>query len=318
VRREIYQQIKTTIAKVERSASPIADFTGYKSATRAMIDMLLDQGHHPHYMDQLSARLGADAVAHATAVAHLSLVIGLRSEQYLIDQRNRLSAAHARDVVNLGVAGMLHDIGKTKLPPELRDCTAVCPPESPAERAAWEEHSRLGYEMIHGGLEPSASATVLHHHQHFDGSGFPPLQLRGSEPTRPAGEAIHIFGRILQLADVFDHLSAPPAARRPNVEILHALRTRYHAWLDPHLLAQLPKIVPPFPPGAKVRLSDGRNAVVTGFNIDDPYHPTVKRLGVEGKTIEPEPLRLGVQTGLSIVQVGNLPVTELMPTLAAA
>jgi HD-GYP domain-containing protein (c-di-GMP phosphodiesterase class II) len=319
VRRAVYDQIKSTIVNAERSSSPIADFSGYKNATRSMIETLLDQGHHPLYMDTLSARLGADAVAHATAVAHLSLVIGLRSQEYLIQSRNRLPPKHASDVVNLGVAGMLHDIGKTKLPTALRAGTAIAPPSVDADRAAWEAHGQLGYEMIKGSLEPSASAAVLNHHQHFDGSGFPVLPTRDGGTARPGGESIHVFARILQLADLFDHLSAAPSSgRRTNVEILHLLRSRYGSWLDPRLLAQVPRIIPPFPPGSKVRLSDRRDAVVTAINIEDPYHPTVKRLAPEGKTVEPEPLRLGLPSGLRIVQFGSLAVDPLLPPLAAA
>ena len=53
VRRTVFEQIKETVTKVERNSSPIADFTGYKNATRSMIEMLLDQGQNPLYMDEL-------------------------------------------------------------------------------------------------------------------------------------------------------------------------------------------------------------------------------------------------------------------------
>jgi hypothetical protein len=319
IRRTVYEQIKNTVVTIQKTSSPIADFSGYKNATRSMIEMLLDQGQNPVYMDLLSSRLGTDAVVHATSVAHLSLVIGLRNQEYLISQRSRLPPKHAGDVVNLGIAGMLHDIGKTKLPPELRNCSAIAPPAADAECSAWEEHSHLGYEMIKGGLEPSAAASVLHHHQHYDGSGFPALQLRGGDPVRPCGDAIHIFARILQLSDLFDHLTmSDSTSRRPNVEILHLLRTRFGGRIDPRLMSELPSIVPPFPPGSKVKLSDGRDAVVTALNSADPYHPTVKRLAPDGRTLEPEGLPVGIRTGLSIVQVGNLEVAPLYPPLVAA
>jgi HD-GYP domain-containing protein (c-di-GMP phosphodiesterase class II) len=221
-------------------------------------------------------------------------------------------------VVNLGVAGMLHDIGKTKLPAALRGASAVALPATEADRAAWETHSQLGYEMIKGGLEPSASAAVLHHHQHFDGTGFPAIQMRDGAKTHASGESIHIFARILHLADLFEHLTARPAGRRTNVEILHLLRSKFGQSLDPRLLIELPKIIPPFPPGSKVRLSDGRDAVVTAIDPEDPYHPTVKRLVPPGKAVEPEPLHLGLSTGLRVAQIGNLQVDPLLPPLMAA
>ena len=61
-----------------------------------------------------------DHAGHAAAVAVLAVMLGVRLEDYLVSQRRRLNPAHAKEVVNLAVAGMLHDIGKAKLPAELR------------------------------------------------------------------------------------------------------------------------------------------------------------------------------------------------------
>jgi len=71
-----------------------------------------------------------DAISHATAVAQLSVTMGLRLEQYLIRERSRLPARHAREVVNLGVGAMLHDIGKTKLQPEVQALDGLGPIET--------------------------------------------------------------------------------------------------------------------------------------------------------------------------------------------
>src|SRR5215218_7001660 len=101
-RQQVYNQIRDTMTAVQKQAKPSVPFNDYYSATRELILTLLSQGEHAIYLDQMSGKLGGHAVAHATAVAHLSLMLGLRLETYLIQQRSRLTAQHAREVVNLG------------------------------------------------------------------------------------------------------------------------------------------------------------------------------------------------------------------------
>jgi hypothetical protein len=136
-RQKMYKQVKATIAAVQKTARPTVGFADYYSATRDFIMTLLQSGQHPIFLDQISARMGADAVAHATAVAHLSLVMGIRLQRYLMDQRRRLSAQHASEVVNLGIAGMLHDLGKAKLPEKLHKFDELNRPEEDRERKEW-------------------------------------------------------------------------------------------------------------------------------------------------------------------------------------
>ena len=136
----------------------------------------------------------------------LALVLGIKLEGYLISERSRLSVAHAKETVNLGVAGMLHDIGKTKLPRPLQTRhVASADPVEPAQQREWEEHTRLGYEMIQSGVEATAASAVLHHHQRFDGSGFPKMDIDGQKQP-PAGKRIHIFARILGAAELSGQL----------------------------------------------------------------------------------------------------------------
>ena len=222
-------------------------------------------------------------------------------------------------MVNLGIAGMLHDIGKTKLPAALRTCTAISPPTDEADRAAWEAHCHLGYELIKGGLEPSAAATVLHHHQHFDGSGFPALEAPRADETHQAGESIHIFARILRLADLFDHLTVSRSTgRRPNVQILHLLCLRDSHCLDPRCWPNCRPSFRHFPPAPRSASATAGTRWSPAVYGHQAYFPTGSCLAPDRKSIEPQPIRLGLPTGLSIVQVGNLPVAQLLPPMLAA
>jgi HD-GYP domain-containing protein (c-di-GMP phosphodiesterase class II) len=82
---------------------------------------------------------------------------------------------------------------------------------------------------------------VRHHHEHYDGSGYP-------EGT--AGEAIPIGSRILALADAYHAMASdrPHRPRRPHDEILKALRDQRGRQFDPTLTDVLVSVVSPLTP----------------------------------------------------------------------
>ena len=101
---------------VQKSASPTVSFTDYYAATRELIATLMRQGAEcglprPHVGQARGRRSRTRPPSPASR-----LMIGLHIEPYLIQQRSRLEPRHARDVINLGVAGMLHDIGRRSFP----------------------------------------------------------------------------------------------------------------------------------------------------------------------------------------------------------
>jgi HD-GYP domain-containing protein (c-di-GMP phosphodiesterase class II) len=314
-RQMVYRQIKETVTSALNRTRPTVAFSDYYHAVRDLILTLMSQGQHPIYLDLMSRGLGNEAIAHAAAVAHLSLLLGIRLERYLVDQRKRLPVHHAREVVNLGVGGMLHDMGKLRLAPELQQYDETNRPTDPAALEQWESHARLGYDMIHDGVEASAATAVLHHHQRFDGSGFPTVQHRKGMSAL-SGDAIHIFARIIHAADIFDHVSNPggDAHKRSNIETLHILRMSYANSIDPVVMQGLVATAPPFPPASKVLLSDGTAAIVTKVDPADPYHPVVKRFGEDEWTLLDEAIDLSDgDNGLHIDSIGGVKVQPFLP-----
>jgi len=146
------------------------------------------------------------------------------------------------------------------------------------------EHAAIGRHMLRGHVDPVAASSVLHHHQHFDGTGFPRTKLRTGKAKGLEGASIHVFARIVTACDLFDRLSYPETPQEgvpfprpePVVRTLsRLLQPPYSAWIDPMVLRGLMAVVPPYGPGTLVELSDGSQAVVTDWDRAEPCRPTV-------------------------------------------
>jgi diguanylate cyclase (GGDEF)-like protein len=127
------------------------------------------------------------------------------------------------------LAGNLHDLGKLAIPEEvLRKESAL----SEAERLMLERHPQIGYRMLESlGVQPVAE-WVLHHHERWDGDGY---------PNRIAGDQIPLGARIIFVADAFDAMTSDRAYRRAITErdALAELERCSGTQFDPTVVAAL-------------------------------------------------------------------------------
>lgn len=122
------------------------------------------------------------------------------------------------DTERLAVAGLLRDIGKSRIALDILEKPAALDDQ---ETAIMRTHPVQGYEMLRGapGLPDDTLDMVLHHHEFLDGSGYP-HGLRGSQ--------ISDLTRIMTIADVYGALIEPRAYRPPMsgmraLDILHEM-----------------------------------------------------------------------------------------------
>jgi diguanylate cyclase (GGDEF)-like protein len=132
-----------------------------------------------HAVDARDAYTGSHSYMVGELSARVAKRMGLESEQIELAR----------------LAGSLHDLGKLAIPEEILRKPG---PLNEAERLVLERHPQIGFRMLDSlGVEPVAT-WVLHHHERWDGGGY---------PDRLGGEHIPLGSRILFVADAYDAMT---------------------------------------------------------------------------------------------------------------
>lgn len=170
------------------------------------------------------------------------------------------------DMLDLGLAAFLHDIGKVKVPDRVR---WVEENFSSVEYRMYQEHVAQGAELAKAmQLSPGVQAAMVQHHELVDGSGF---------PTRMKGDSMSMAGRILALVNRYDNLcnpSRPGAALTPH-EALSLIFAQLKTRFDAAALSAFIRMMGVYPPGSVVQLIDDRYAIVVSVNSSRPLKPRV-------------------------------------------
>jgi len=268
---------------------------------------------------------------HALNVAVLSLFIGIEVEAYIVRERPRLSATEARDMVSLAFGAVFHDVGKAGLPAAVQAHHGVYEVIRGKDRPSkYEEHTNLGYDVLREtGIAASARQVVLNHHQRFDGGGWPNMAplTNGRHRGPQAGHEIHIFSRIVAVADALDALMMDESGRpRPVVAAMRDLADeRLEPWFDPVVREVALRRLPVFPIGSLVRTSDGRFGAVVRRNSLQPCRPALRMLDMDCRhwDIHPvadqcETVDLAYRPDLHIVRCAGEQVEHYLFDLPAA
>lgn len=131
-----------------------------------------------------------------------------------------------RDHVRM--AAFLHDIGKVGATSDVLAGKVLPEPE---RLESIQTHPAMGERLLRPlGLSPTVAATVRHHHERFDGAGY---------PDGLAGEDIPLSARIIAIVDAFDAMTCerPYRAARSRDEAITELRANARTQFDPNLVA---------------------------------------------------------------------------------
>lgn len=232
---------------------------------------------------------------HSLNVAIVALFIG------------RFMGLGGEELVRLGLGALLHDLGKLAVPREiLRKPGAL----NEAEWRIVEQHPLTAKRLLDGqkSIEDLVKFVPLEHHERLDGSGYP-LHLGPRE--------IHLFARIVAVADVYEALTSDRPYRKalPLGEVVEYLMGNAGYRLDEKVVRTFVAHLSPYQVGDVVRLSDGREAVVSRLNPVLPFRPYVQVRTPDGRGgFIVEEIDLARSLTLTIVEELSLKSRIILPS----
>ena len=189
----------------------------------------------------------------------------------------------------LGLAALLHDIGKVRTPPEILNKTEQL---TDREFDILKRHTVDGAQILRTTPEVPALAPVVafEHHLRADGTGYP----RGV--SRPE---LNVATMLCGISDVYDAMRSQRVYQQafPTDRILTVLQRNDGKQFDQNLVRRFVQLVGIYPAGNLVRLDSGETAVVTKAYAPDPYRPRVKVLLAADRTPIPRPFEVNLWEG---------------------
>ncbi|SHJ54517.1 HD-GYP domain-containing protein [Desulfofundulus thermosubterraneus] len=241
------------LSKSQQSTGPSRALIGVKdmiSTVNEIIDELLSRRSLMVNLVDIRS-LDEYTFGHSVNVCVLAIITGIT----LGYSRTKL--------FHLGMAALLHDIGKTRIPLEILNKPG---PLTGEEFQLIKKHCIYGAEILE--QDPGANLlcriVAMQHHERHNGQGYP-LGLKGAE--------IHEFAQITGLVDMYDALTADRVYRPayPVHEAYEMIAGSGDYLFDFDIVQAFLSNVAAYPAGSLVRLSSGEIGVVIeterGFSL---------------------------------------------------
>lgn len=169
------------------------------------------------------------------------------------------------EIKKIALCGLLHDVGKSRIPDEILDKPGALTPE---EYKAMQEHAAFGRDILMAAnqVDNSCVDVAYSHHERMDGGGYP----RGLKATH-----IPYFAKVVAVADAYDAITSNRAydngrASMEALDIIHRGRGRQ---FDEELAKEFIRCIGIYPPGSLVLLNSGEVGIVTASNPKNKLRP---------------------------------------------
>ena len=219
-------------------------------------DIVRSVRRHPGALISLSRLKAEDDYTYMHSVAVCALMVALAKAM-------KQSGAQIREA---GLCGLLHDIGKAKIPLDILNKPGSL---SDDEFATVKRHPEHGFDALReGGVSDCVREACLHHHERMDGMGY---------PHQLAGKGISLLARMTAVCDVYDAVTSNRPYKRgwdPADALSKMISWKGH--FDPAVLSALIDVVGIYPTGSLVRLKSEKLAVVVEQNKLAYTRPTVR------------------------------------------
>lgn len=193
---------------------------------------------------------------HSVNVMVISLIVGIGLE------------LNKKELSSLGLAAILHDIGKVLIPLKILNKAGKLTNE---EFLIIQQHPLHGYNIVKNIdiITEDVKRGIYEHHEKYNGTGY---------PCNKKGEEISLFGRIISIADVYDAITSDRVYRKGMLmsEAIEFIIANSETVFDKKIVKVFMEYVMPYPVGTHVKLSNNMVGIVIKNNKEISYRPVLK------------------------------------------
>ncbi len=172
-----------------------------------------------------------------------------------------------KELEDLGMAGMLHDVGKINIPIEVLNKEGSLTNE---EYAIIKTHAELGRKLLMSKSDapPITVDVAYNHHEQMNGKGYP----RGI-----SAEKIPYFAKIVGVVDAFDAITSDRiySSARSTLEALRILYDCRGTQFDEEIVRSFIRLIGIYPPGHIVELTNGEAGIILSCQQNNKLRPKV-------------------------------------------
>ncbi len=184
------------------------------------------------------------------------------------------------DLINVARAAMMENIGYIWVPPDIWQNDHDLNEE---QRKEYEKHPIYGAEAVSklDRTPPAVAEAILHHHERWDGSGYP-NGLKGWD--------ISPIAQIIAIAETFyDARSTRPNRKAYSpMDAFECIMAYIGEWFDPELVQVFARRVPVFPSGIMVKLNNSQSGIIIDCNVGHVGRPKIRVCyDVQGQAMHP-------------------------------